>query len=168
MFHEGQSVTSIGDGSDGVPLGVQGRILMLASAAAGHVRWMDGPRAGEVSFYPELEDAVAPSPANARRASAESDLLEDSLEYGTISHTGARHELATGGPAAVLRMLASTGALAETGGLAEEAVSYVEGQLRQLGAVTQQIAELDPEDQFEVIRLASVSLLAESLGGYSD
>lgn len=167
MFHEGQLVTSIGDGSDGVPLGTRGRILMLASGA-GHVRWSDGPRAGEVTFLPQLEDAIAPAPANAREAAADGDLLIDSLEFGPVHHTGARHALATGGYGACFQALASSGAFADMGSVAEEALAYVEGRLRRSASLHQYLAELDEEDQQEIYRLASQSLLTEAFGGYGD
>jgi hypothetical protein len=168
MFHEGQLVTSIGDGSDGTPLGSHGRVLMLASVAAGHVQWTSGPRAGEVSFIPQLEDSVAALPASAHQASAGADLLEDSLEYGTVHHTGVQHELATGGPHAVFRMLASSGALSDASEMAEEALSFLDGRLRSSGSVMQHLAEVDPDDRYEIIRLTSMRLLAEALGGYGD
>lgn len=164
MFHEGQTVTSIGDGSDGVPLGSQGHILLLASAAAGHVQWTTGPRTGEVTFCPQLEDQVAP--AVSRQASAQPDLLEDSLEYGTLHRSGARHALATGGLGACFQVLASTGAFSEVGALGDDALAYVEGQLRRSASLAEHLAELDEEDRHEVYRLASRKLLAEALGSH--
>jgi hypothetical protein len=168
MFHEGQLVTSIGDGSDGTPLGSHGRVLVLANAAAGHVQWTSGPRAGEVSFIASLEDTVAPLPVGARQAALGSDLLEDSLEYGSIHRTGAQHALATGGYAACFQALASSGAFTDMGSVAEEALAYVEGHLRRSASLHQYLADLDEDDQQEIYRMASRRLITEVLGGYGD
>lgn len=155
MFHEGQAVTSIGDGSDGIPLGTHGKILLFASDVAGHVQWADG----SVTLVRNLEEQVAPLRGQASR---EPSYLDDSLEYGVISHTGARHALATSGMGGLLQSLASSGAFAEVGEVAEEARSYVEGQLRRSAALGAHLAELDQEDQDEVYRVASHRLLAEA------
>jgi hypothetical protein len=165
MFHEGQTVTSIGDGSNGVPLGTHARILMLASADSGHLKLLSGPQAGATVFVASLSDEVAPAGKNVRQAAAQPDFLADSLEYGTLSRTGARHALATGGYGAVLQSLASAGAFAEVGSAAEDAQSYVEGQLRHSATLAEHLAELDEEDRHEVYRLASRQLLAEAFGG---
>lgn len=168
MFHEGQTVTSIGDGSDGVPLGSHGRILALATGNSGHVQWLSGPRLREVSFLPALDDAVAPSNRRVQAVFVATDGLEDSLEVGPISVTGARHLMATGGPSSVLYSLASSGAMAETGDLAEEALALVEARLRQTAGMHDRLAELDEEDRNEVYRLASRELLGQAFGGAHD
>lgn len=167
MFHEGQMVTSVGDGNDGIPLGAHGRILALASNGAGHVQWMTAPLTGQVSFVPILEDSVAPS-SRRTQASLTLDGLEDSLEVGPIHTTGARHLMVTGGPASVIQSLASSGAMAETGDLAEEALALVESRLRQTASLQQQLSELDEEDRNEIYRMASHELLSQAFGGSDD
>lgn len=167
MFHEGQMVTSIGDGSDGVPLGAHGRILALASSGSGHVQWFSPPLTGQVSFVAALEDSVAPSSRQAQARFA-ADGLEDSLEVGPISMTGARHLMATGGPASVLQSLASSGVMTEVGDVAEETLSFVETRLRQTASVQHVLGELDEEDRNDIYRLASQELLREAFGGRDD
>jgi hypothetical protein len=168
MFHEGQMVTSIGDGSDGVPLGSHGHILALTAPGSGHVQWLSGPRTGQVSFLPDLDDTVAASSRRVQGAYSSRDGWEDSLEVGPISTTGARHLMATGGPSNVLYSLASSGAMAETGDLAEEALALVETRLRQTASLQDHLAELDDEDRNEVYRLASRELLGQAFGGTHD
>lgn len=165
MFREGQMVTSIGDGSNGIPLGTHGKILMLASADSGHVKLLSGPLAGSTAFVASLSDDMAPAAGNVRQAAAQPDFLVDSLEYGTISRTGARHALATGGFGSLLSTLASQGAFAEVGAVAEDAQAYVEGQLRCSATLAEHLAELDEEDRHEAYRLASRQLLGEEFGG---
>lgn len=165
MFHEGQMVTSIGDGSNGVPLGTHGKILMLASADSGHVKLLSGPLAGSTAFVASLSDDMAPAGKNVRQAAAEPDFLADSLEYGPIQRTGARHALATGGFGSLLRTLASQGAFTEVGSAAEDAQAYVEARLRRSATLAEHLAELDDEDRHEAYRLASRQLLAEAFGG---
>lgn len=165
MFHEGQMVTSIGDGSNGIPLGTHGKILMLSSADSGHVKLLSGPQAGSTAFVPCLSDEMAPAGKNVRQAAAQPDFLADSLEYGSIQRTGARHALATGGFGALLQTLASQGAFAEIGSVAEDAQAYVEGQLRHSATLAEHLAELDEEDRHTAYRLASRQLLAEAFGG---
>jgi hypothetical protein len=161
MFHEGQAVTSIGDGRNtGVALGTHGKILLLASDTAGHIQWSDGPLAGQVTLVPRLADEVAPLRGHA--ASREPSALDDSLEYGVI-HTGARHVLATGGMSGLFQALATSGAFAEMGEVAEEARSYVESRLRRSATLGVHLSELDPDDQDEVYRVASLRLLAENI-----
>jgi hypothetical protein len=168
MFHEGQTVTSIGDGSDGIPLGSHGRILSLAYGDAGHIQWNSGALTGSVTFVPSLDESVAPSSRRVQAAYAARDGLEDSLEVGPISQTGARHLMAISGPSSVLQQLASMGALAETGELGEEALAFVESRLRHSANLTVHLAELDEEDQNEVYRLASRSLVSDALGWRDD
>src|ERR1043165_6456948 len=164
MFHEGQSVTSIGDGSNGIPLGSHGRILLLAHGDAGHVQWESGTLAGSVTFLPSLDESVTASSKRVQ-AAYERDGLEDSLEVGPISRTGARHLMATHGPASVLQQLASMGAFADTDELGEEALAYVEGRLRRSASLAMHLAELDEEDQNEVYRLGRRSLGGGAGGG---
>jgi hypothetical protein len=168
MFHEGQMVTSIGDGSDGTPLGSHGQILVLSSALSGHVQWLSGPRQGSVSFLASLDDSVAPANRRVTASFAAQDGLEDSLSVGPIRTTGAAHLMATGGPGSVVQSLASQGALAEAGDYAEEALALVETRLRQTASLREHLAELDEEDRTEVLRLASRELLGQALGGPRD
>lgn len=165
MFHEGQTVTSIGDGSNGIPLGTSARILMLASADSGHVKLLSGPQAGRTAFVACLSDEMAPAGKNARQASAQPDFLADSLEYGSIQRTGARHALATGGFGALLQSLAAQGAFADVGSVAEDAQAYVEARLRRSAALAESLNELDEEDRHETYRLASRQILVEHFGG---
>lgn len=165
MFHEGMIVTSIGDGSNGVPLGTHAKILMLATADSGHLKLLSGPQEGATVFVASLSDDVAPAGKNVRQAAAEPNLLADSLEYGSISRTGARHALASGGYGAVLQSLATAGAFAEVGSVVEDAQAYVEGQLRHSATLGEHLAELEEEDRHEVYRLASRQLLTEAFGG---
>lgn len=164
MFREGQVVTNIGDGSDGVPLGTHGRILLLASPVAGHVQWMSGRVAGQVSFVPDLSEQLVPSSQRVRAQLTQSDGLEDSLAVGPINTTGARHLMAVGGPSGVLDSLVATGAFEEAGDLAEDVLGFVEGRLRQTASLRERLAELDEEDRNEVYRLASQELLSGSFG----
>lgn len=168
MFHEGQSITSIGDGSDGVPLGTHGRILALA-AGSGHVQWLSGPLTNRVTFVPQLEEKVAPA---SRRVQAQhqlaSDGLEDSLEVGPVHPTGARHLMATGGARDVLYSLSAVGALHDVGDVAEDTLSYVEARLRQAPGLQVHLAELDEEDRSEVLRMASRELLHQAFGGHDE
>lgn len=169
MFHEGQLVTSIGDGSNGVPLGSHGKILALASTAAGHVQWVSGGLSGHVQWIPELADAVAPASRKVAAAlTQQQDGWEDSLEVGPVSKTGAAHLMATGGPASVIQQLASAGAFADTGEVGEEAIAFVEARLRHSASLIAHLAELDEEDRETVLRLASRDLLAQACGGADD
>lgn len=168
MFHEGQAVTSIGDGSNGVPLGTHGKILALANANAGHVQFFVGSTGGQVLFVPELGDVVAPSSRRLQAAMADQDGWEDSLEVGPVSKTGAAHILATSGPASVIQQLASVGAFADTAEVGEEALAFVEARLRHSATLQAHLAELDEEDQELIYRVASRDLLSQACGGTDD
>jgi hypothetical protein len=164
MFYESQTVTSIGDGRDGVPIGSVGRILVLSSGNAGHVQWLDGPRRGEVTLISPLADSVAPSSSRMVALHHEPDGFEDSLVVGPITTTGTRHLLATGGASSVLTHLASMGAFADVADVGEQALAFVEAHLRRSGALHAHLAELDEEDQNDLYRLASRTVLSETLG----
>jgi len=168
MFHEGQLVTSVGDGSDGVPLGTHGRILALAGIEAGHVQWLSGHLAGRVDFVASLDDALAPASRKVTAAYAAQDGLEDSLEVGPVSKTGAAYLMATSGPGSVIQQLVSTGAFADASELGEEALAFVEARLRHSAALQPHLAELDEEDRETVLRLASRDLLVQACGVLDD
>jgi hypothetical protein len=167
MFHEGQAVTSIGDGSNGVPLGTHGKILALANANAGHVQFF-GSSGGQVLFVPELEDVVAPSSRRVQAALADPDGWEDSLEVGPVSKTGAAHLMATGGPASVIQQLASIGAFVDTADVGEEALAFAEARLRHSASLQTYLSELDEEDRNLIYRVASRDLLHQACGGIDD
>lgn len=164
MFREGQVVTNIGDGSDGVPLGAHGRILLLSSPIAGHVQWLSEPLTGQVSFVPDLAERLTPSARRVQARFAHSDGLEDSLAVGPVDPTGARHLMAVGGAGGVLDSLVATGALGETGDLAEEALGFVERRLRQTASVRSRLVELDEEDRNEVYRCTARAVLDDAFG----
>lgn len=168
MFHEGQLVTSIGDGSDGVTFGTHGKILALAGIEAGHVQWLSGPSTGRVHFVASLDDVLAPASRKVQAAYAAQDGWEDSLEVGPVSKTGAAYLMATGGPGSVIQQLASTGAFADASDLGEEALAYVETRLRHSAILQPHLAELDEEDREIVLRLASRDLLAQACGVLDD
>lgn len=169
MFHEGQLVTSIGDGSDGVALGTHGKILALAGIQAGHVQWLSGPLAGMVHFVPSLDDALTPASRTVTAAyTTQQDGWEDSLEVGPVSKTGAAYLMATGGPGSVIQQLASSGAFADANDLGEEALAFVEARLRHSATLQPHLAELDEEDREVVLRLASRDLLAQACGVHDD
>lgn len=164
MFHEGQAVTSIGDGSNGVPLGTHGKILALANANAGHVQW----GSGSMTFERELDETVAPSSRRVQAAMVDPDGWEDSLEVGPVSKTGAAHLMATGGPVSVIQQLASVGAFADTADVGEEALAFAEARLRHSASLQLYLAELDEEDRNLVYRVASRDLLTQACGGVDD
>lgn len=167
MFHEGQAITSIGDGSNGVPLGTHGKILALANANAGHVQWFLGSGPG-ITFERELGDVAAPATRRVQAAVTDADGWEDSLEVGPVSKTGAAHILATSGPASVIQQLASVGAFADTADVGEEALAFVEARLRHSATLQAHLAELDEEDQELIYRVASRDLLSQACGGADD
>jgi hypothetical protein len=167
MFHEGQAVTSIGDGSNGVPLGTHGKILALANANAGHVQFFLGSSA-RVLFVPELEDTVAPSSRRVQAMLVDPDGWEDSLEVGPVSKTGAAHLMATGGAASVIQQLATVGAFADAVDIGEEALAFAEARLRHSASLQAYLAELDEEDRNLIYRVASRDLLTQACGGTDD
>lgn len=168
MFHEGQAVTSIGDGSNGVPLGTHGKILALANANAGHVQWFLGSGPGPLTFERELDEVVAPATRRVQAAMVDPDGWEDSLEVGPVSKTGAAHLMATGGPASVIQQLASVGAFADTADIGEEALAFAEARLRHSASLQVYLAELDEEDRNLIYRVASRDLLTQACGGIDD
>jgi hypothetical protein len=168
MFHEGQMLTSIGDGSNGIRLGTHGKILALASSNAGHVQWFTGTRGASVTFERELDEVAAPATKRVQAAMVDPDGWEDSLEVGPVSKTGAAHLMATGGVASVIQQLASVGAFADTTDVGEEALAFAEARLRHSASLQAYLAELDEEDRNLIYRVASRDLLTQACGGTDD
>lgn len=165
LFREGQAISFIGDeqAHPPVPLGAHGRLLAFASHTHGHVQWIDGPRCGQVDVV-GLDD-VAPAP---KRYQASRDGLEDSLEVGPISATGARDVFDVEGPAGLLTMMASSGRLSGFDSLADDVLTHTEGLIRQEASVRDVLAELDDQDGDELVSLASRVLLRDAFGVADD
>lgn len=159
-FYEGQAVSYVGDGQQGLPLGAHGRLLAFANKTAGHVQWLDGPLRGQVTVH-ELGAEVLPS--NKKFATVQ-DGLEDSLEVGFIQHTSARAVYDTEGSVGVLSLLASSGHLANFEAIADEAQAFVQGRIRAEASVRDVLAQLEEEEASELVALASRVLLQDAFG----
>lgn len=160
-FYEGQAVSYVGDGQQGLTLGAHGRLLAFASSgSAGHVHWLDGPLRGQVTVH-ELGTEVLPS---TKKFAAVHDGLEDSLEVGPIQHTSARAVYDLEGSAGVLSLLASSGHLANFEQIADDANAFVQGRIRAEASVREALAQLDDEEASELVALASRVLLRDAFG----
>lgn len=159
-FYEGQAVSYVGDGQQGLSLGDHGRLLAFASSSAGHVQWLDGQRRGQVTMH-EFGTEILPA---SKKFEATKDGLEDSLEVGPVPHTSARHVYDTEGSLGVLSMLASTGCTANFEAIADDVHAYVQGRIRQEAAVREVLAQLDDDEASELISLASRILLHDAFG----
>lgn len=165
-IREGQAVSYVGEGSQGVSLGAHGRLLAYATARSAHVQWLDGPLRGEVTVH-DVEDELAPAPQRFQ-AALQRDGLEDSLEVGPISTTSARNTFDVEGPAGVLTMMASAGRLSNFDSIADDVLLHAEGLIRQEASVREVLAELDDAEGDELVSLASRVLLRDAFGVAED
>jgi hypothetical protein len=159
-FYEGQAVSYVGGGHQGLSLGDHGRLLAFASTNTGHVQWLDGSRRGEVTIQ-SLGAEVLPA---SKKYAAVQDGLEDSLEVGPVPHTSARQAYDTDGSLGVLTMLASSGYTANFQAIAEEAQSFVEERIRQESSLREVLGQLDEDEASELVTLASRVLLHDVYG----
>jgi len=155
---EGSRVTYVGDGHDGRSLADRG-MLLAKVGQLGHVKWSDG------EITPHYLDDLAPAAkwgGHRRRVTAERDEFADSLEFGSLQLTGMRRVL---GEAGVLTMLANAGHLSSFAGIAEDALGYVQQQIRRDASMREVIAQLDDDEADGVVRMAARGLLRDAFRG---
>jgi hypothetical protein len=163
-FYEGQAVSYVGDGQQGLSLGDHGRLLAFASKTAGHIHWLDGNLRGQVTVH-ELGQEVLPA---SNKFTAAQDGLEDSLEVGPVQHTSARSVYDTEGSAGVLSMLASAGHMANFEEIADDVHAFAQQRIRQEASFREVLAQLDDYEQDELVVMASKLVLRDALGATND
>lgn len=137
-------------------VGDQGKILAIAGRGA-HVLWSTGVRAGATDLV-ALED-LAPTTASAQ------GLLDDSLDYGTLTSFAVRETFDESGEAGVINQMASLGHLSAFEGIAHEALTLIASRIRHDPSIREVIASLDEEEGERVVRLASACLIRDAFGG---
>jgi hypothetical protein len=162
-LHEGRLAEFIGPSHDGVEMGDRGLLLALSGHGA-HVQWRTGALQGQVT----LEDQVDLAPAAKHTVVALRDELDDSLEVGVpMGRTALSERYVADGARGVLAFLASTGELSTLSSIADEALVFVAGLVREHPSIQTVAAHLDESERNELVLTASQQLLREAFTGQS-
>lgn len=153
-FYEGDPVSYVGDGLDGIPA-ARGKIMAFASAEAAHVEWTEGPRLGGidmVSIY-DLE-----------KTASEATLLAP-LSAPRITTSAVRKVMSSEGEHGVLQYLAATGSLETWGGIGQDVLSFVESRLRVDPSMDLPYEQLNNDEVDRLINTAARTLLRDLFSG---
>ena len=156
MLREGGRVAYVGADAGSLRLGDQGTLLSVSGAVA-HVRWDSGAAGGQVSAHYETDLTTLAPPREVVACS-----LEDSLEVGGLVSFAVRDTFDSGGESAVLNAMAEAGHLAAFADIAQEALDLVSARIRRDASFQAVLADLDPEESEDVVRLASICLVRDA------
>lgn len=158
-MRDGERVSYIGSGAEGVAMGDRGEVISAGDSAS-HVLWHTGARTGGITMVDHLDVSTATK----RVAASIDDGLDDSLEIGTLSVTGAREVFDTQGEAGILNAMAEQGHLNSFGAIAQEAHDLIQARIRSDPSFRSLAAQLDDDEAESVIRLASAVLMRDAFG----
>lgn len=158
-MRDGQRVSYIGHPLDGVAMGDRGEVIS-ASDGASHVLWHTGARQGAVMFV-DHEDL---SLGGKKTAALVNDGLDDSLEVGSLSTTGAREIFDVEGEGGVLSAMAEAGHLVAFTAIAQEAFDLINTRIRNEPSFRALASQLDDEETESVIRLGAAVLMRDAFG----
>lgn len=159
-MRDGQRVSYIGDGRDGLNLGDKGQVLVVEGRGS-HVLWSTGARSGEVDLIDNFDLAAQGKGQTVASFDPEQD---DSLEVGGLHTTAVRDLYDADGEAGVLNWMVNAGHTASFQAVAEEAHSFIVARLRQDPSFQAVANNLDEEEHESVIRLAASVLLRDAFG----
>lgn len=156
-IRDGQTVTYIGPGMNGLAIGDQGKVLS-AERDSCHVLWASGALHNQIVLVGNFD--LAPI---GRQATL--DGLEDCLDVDSgISTSATRDIFDTGGEIGLLNQMAEEGHLASFAAIAEDAYEFIASRVRQDPAFRSITAHLDEDEGEALIRLASHVLLRDAFG----
>lgn len=162
MIAEGRRVTYTGAEDDlGLVVGDRGQVLSHAGSHA-HVLWAGGARTGKVDLV-DTEDLVEASAPAPRRRSAAAEISE-SLAYGTMLSVAVRDTYDEVGEAGLLNSLNESGHLGGMAEIAEDALRYVAGRVREDPAFGEVLGHLDPEEGDALVTLCASVVLRDAFG----
>lgn len=159
-MRDGQRVSYIGDGREGLALGDKGQVLVVEGRSS-HVLWATGSLKGQVTLTDHF-DIVAQG--KAQTVASFDPEQDDSLEVGGITTTAVRDLYDADGEAGVLNWMANAGHLASFQAIAEEAHTFIVARLRQDPSFQVVANNLDDDENESVIRLAASVLLRDAFG----
>lgn len=158
-MRDGQRVSYIGPGIEGLAMGDRGEVIS-AAANASHVLFHTGSRQGAVL----LVDHFDLTGATKKVAATINDGLDDSLDVGTLAVTGAREIFEEEGETGVLNSMAEAGHLTSFASIAQEAHDLIQTRIRNDPSFRAVTAQLDDEEAESVIRLATAVLMRDAFG----
>lgn len=156
-MRDGQQVTYVGDGGDGLHLGDRGQVLAVVGSGS-HVLWRTGVLHGQVTLV-ENEDIVREGRAQTVEA-AVADALDSPLVTVAVRET-----YDESGEAGLLNALNEAGHLAAFTQIAEEAAGFIASRIRRDPAFRAVLAHLDGDEGDRLVTLASTVLLRDAFGG---
>lgn len=159
-MRDGQRVSYIGDGRDGLSLGDKGQVL-IGEDVTSHVLWSTGTRKGDVTLNDDYD--LTPLGKGQTTAAFDPD-QDDCLEVGGLSTTAVRDLYDADGEAGVLNWMVNAGHTAGFQGVAEEAHAFIAARLRQDPSFQIVASNLDEDEHESVIRLAASVLLRDAFG----
>lgn len=158
-MRDGQRVSYIGPQVDGLEVGDRGEVISAGDGAS-HVLWHTGSKQGAVV----LTDHYDLSLGQKKVAATIDDGLDDSLDVGTLTVTGAREVFDTEGETGILNVMAEQGHLASFATIAQEAQDLILTRIRNDPSFRSMAAQLDDEEAESVIRLATAVLMRDAFG----
>jgi hypothetical protein len=156
-MYEGQRVTYVGQPEEGLLPGETGRLLIMASSTAAHVQMPSG------GIYLVMTDDLVPVTGKKAAAPAP-DLLEDSLEVGTLPSFSASLVDEETDETELLNKMASAGMLSAFSDIAEEALMMISSRIRQDPVFREVLAGMDESEGESLVRLASTCLIRDAFG----
>lgn len=146
-FYEGDSVSYVGDGLDGIEPAT-GTLMAFASSTHAHVQWKTGARAGQIEMVDLYDLMKSPS--------------EASLQAPQISAISVRRVMNTEGEEGVVNFLAKARQLGTWERIAQRAYQYVQDQLRVDASMELPYEQLNPDEVQRVIAVSAQVLLRDA------
>lgn len=146
-FYEGDTVSYVGDGLDGIEPAT-GKLMHFASREAAYVQWTTGARKDQI----DLVDIYDLTPMASTAA----------VQAPTLSAISVRLVMAREGEEGVINLLAKAKQLGTWEKIASEAFRYVQDRLRVDSSMDLAYEQLQPEEVQRVIALGAQVLLRDA------
>lgn len=153
-FYEGDAVSYLGDGADGLEPAT-GTLMYFASRRAAFVKWSSGPRMGQMDLV-DLYDLV-PAPSTAAIEA-----------HAPITAISVRRVMNIEGEAGVINFLAAAKQLDTWESIARQALTYVQDRLRVDASMELPYEQLQRPEIEKVIALSARTLLRDAFGEIPD
>lgn len=154
-LREGQRVSYVGDGGDGLAIGDRGKVVSSEGETC-HVLWTTGSRAGQILFHRDYDLVVS---AQGQRNLSDLDDFAAPLVSFSVRDTHDRY-----GNSGLLNALNEDGHLAAFARLAEDAIQAVASGVREDPSIQEVLSQLDDEDGDEFVMFATLTLLRDAFG----